>query len=260
MITINSVTAFSDNYVWIISHSSHTGVYIVDPGEAGPVLNYLQSRKLSLEGIFITHSHNDHTGGVEHLLSHYPAPVYGPDHSAIPWVSEPLSGGSTPLLWQKYPVKVLETPGHLPEQISFLVMDGEKGLLFCGDVLFSAGCGRILLGTPDEMKGSLDSLKALPDTTLVYPAHEYTSANLKFALAVEPGNQNMLQRQQEVTELNARGESSLPTTIGLEQQINPFFRCGEPRVIQQIENRLGRPLKDELAVFTEMRRWKDSFR
>ncbi|MBX2808937.1 MAG: hydroxyacylglutathione hydrolase [Cellvibrionaceae bacterium] len=259
MLIVTPIAILQDNYVWIIEHVERRSAYVIDPGDAAPVIAYLQQRQLAVAGIIITHSHRDHTGGIDALLAYQPAAVYGPDCAAIAQVSHPLYEGDDFLLWDTYRVAVLATPGHLPEHLCYFLQEGQQPWLFCADILFSAGCGRIFIGTHAEMKDSLDRLKQLPPQTQVCCAHEYTQSNLAFAQFIEPDNQAVVSRRQAVDALRADGRPSLPTTIAAELRFNPFLRCHLPAVIKAAEDAAGERLTTELAVFTALRLYKDRF-
>lgn len=258
MLPVLHVRAFEDNYIWIIRGQSPRLAALVDPGEAAPVLAALPGLGITPAAILCTHHHGDHVGGIEELLRHYPElPVYGPSREAIPGITHPLHDGEPvdlPELGLKF--RVLDIPGHTRGHIAYY----GHGWLFCGDTLFSAGCGRLFEGTAEQMYRSLSSLAALPDDTLMYCAHEYTLANLRFAATVEPGNPAISAWRVAAGEKLARGEPSLPTTLALERQINPFLRSAVPEVRAAAENDVGKPLTDEVSVFAAVRRWKDKFR
>ncbi len=259
MLAISAIPAYSDNYIWAIRHPHHSSVYIVDPGDNTPVEQFLEANSLELAGILITHRHWDHITGVEALTGKYPARVSGPACEAIPQVTHTVKDGDSVTLWGELLTKVLATPGHMPEHISYLVEDAGNFHLFCGDTLFSAGCGRIFSGTPTDLKSSLDKFKALPPRTRVYCAHEYTLANLRFARAVEGDTEAIRLRRREVEAALAAQQPSLPSIIETEMQFNPFLRCHEPGVIAAAEQRAHRSLKSELDVFTVLREWKNTF-
>ena len=261
-IKVRPVRAFSDNYIWLIeSPRDPAQVVAVDPGEAGPVIAELQHSGASLAAILLTHHHPDHVGGVGELLRHWNVPVFGPDDSRIaPPVRVVADRCDIPDLGLGF--QILQVPGHTVSHIAFC----GHGALFCGDTLFSAGCGRMFEGTPTQMNASLNKLRALPSTTAVYCGHEYTAANLKFALAVEPDNAATVGYQQEVARLRADNRPSLPSTLGLEIQVNPFLRCEQSTVRTAAQRHanltLREPvtLKEPAEVFTVLRAWKDGFR
>lgn len=257
MASVLHVRAFQDNYIWLIRGDSATRVAAVDPGDAAPVLDFLRREGLDLTAILCTHHHPDHVGGVAALVREYPVPVYGPAAESIGGVTHPLRENDVvQLAALGMSFRVIEIPGHTRGHIAFV---GE-GLLFCGDTLFSAGCGRLFEGTPEQMHRSLSRLAALPDATQVYCGHEYTQANLRFALAVEPGNPETAAYAREAEAIRARGEPTLPSTIGRERRINPFLRAGESSVKRAAEQHAQTALNDEIAVFAAVRRWKDNYR
>ncbi len=250
---VQPIAALQDNYIWMLSRGSHA--VVVDPGDAGPVIRCLQQERLHLAGILITHHHLDHRGGIPELCARYRPRVYGPHAENIPGITHPLASGDT----AQFPeldltCEVLAVPGHTRGHLAYLGWEH----LFCGDTLFSAGCGRIFEGTPAEMKDSLGRLAELPETTEVCCAHEYTEDNLRFALMVEPANPILQKWAEEVTLLRARGRPSLPSTIALEKAMNPFLRSSEPSVVEAVCRRRG-SAGDPLSVFTALRKWKDTF-
>lgn len=229
---------------------------VVDPGDAEPVLALLARDRLRLAAILCTHHHGDHVGGVNTLLIHESVPVYGPP-ARIVGVDRPVhDGASVHLEAIELTLQVLEVPGHTRDHVAYV----GDGLLFCGDTLFSAGCGRLFEGTPEQMHRSLSRLATLPPDTAVYCGHEYTAANLRFALTVEPDNGEVRSYLAECNARRARGLPTLPSTIDLERRVNPFLRTGEPRLRAAAEARAGRALPTEVDVFGEIRRWKDGFR
>ena len=252
MFTVIPVRAFADNYIWVLQDG--TGALAVDPGEAAPLVAFLEQRGLALQGILITHHHADHCGGVEALRQRWPlATIYGPAN--IAGVNQPVADGDE-VCWHDYRFKVLALPGHTLDHLAYI----GHGQLFCGDTLFGAGCGRLFEGSPAQMLASLDRLAQLPDTTRFYPAHEYTLANLKFARAVEPDNDEIQLRQLLDQKQQNMGLPTLPTELGLEKTTNPFMRCHIPAVMQQASRHAGEPLKERLQVFTVLREWKNNFR
>lgn len=254
-IQVHTLPAFDDNYIWLIGCDDSTQVTAVDPGDAGPVLAYLQRQGLTLEAILITHHHHDHTGGIAGLLARYPVPVYGPSNERVEGLSHPLREGENITLCDgRLTFTTIETPGHTRGHLCYY---GE-GVLFSGDTLFTAGCGRLFEGTPAQMHASLEKLRRLPDTTLVYCAHEYTEANLRFARIAEPGNRATEERQCAVSALRQQGVSSVPEHLAVEKASNPFLRTAVPSVIAAAERFVGHSLDGPAAVFATVRHWKDT--
>ncbi|MBL8396108.1 MAG: hydroxyacylglutathione hydrolase [Candidatus Accumulibacter sp.] len=253
MFDVIRIPAFKDNYIWLLRKGAAAAV--VDPGDAGPVLEVLEREALSLTSILVTHHHADHQGGVCGLLAHYPAEVYGPAAESITGITKPLCGGEIiriPACDIEF--QVIAVPGHTLGHIAYY----GSGSLFCGDTLFAGGCGRLFEGTAAQMADSLARLAALPDATAVYCAHEYTQANLRFALAVEPGNLLLRRRAEEVAAARGEGRATVPSTIGVEKASNPFLRCAQPEVANSVRRRVA-DVGDALAVFTALREWKNSF-
>jgi len=252
------VRAFQDNYIWVIRGISRTHAALVDPGDAAPVLAALPRLGIVPAAILCTHHHADHVGGISELLQHFPGlPVYGPAHENIDSLTQRLHDGDEvrlPELGLNF--RVLDVPGHTRGHIAYV----GHGWLFCGDTLFSAGCGRLFEGTPGQMLASLTRLAALPEDSAIFCGHEYTAANLRFAAVVEPDNREVRVPQQTVEELRARGQPTLPSTLAVEKRINPFLRTREPSVRRAAEQHAGRKLETALEVFTVIRRWKDDFR
>jgi hydroxyacylglutathione hydrolase len=255
---VRPLPAFADNYIWLVHGLRDSRrVAVVDPGDAAPVLHALEADGLQLDSILVTHHHADHVGGVQALRDRFPVPVYGPAAERIPGRTAALSGGDTvelPGLGLAF--EVLDVPGHTAGHIAYY----GHGALFCGDTLFSGGCGRLFEGTPEQMLGSLDALQRLPADTAVYCAHEYTASNLRFALAVEPVNVDLVAHADLVRELRARGRPTVPSTLGLERRINPFLRTRLPAVRAAAERRAGTSLATDPEVFATMRQWKNEFR
>lgn len=253
MFDVIRIPAFKDNYIWLLRNG--TAAAVVDPGDACPVIDLLEREGLSLAAILITHHHADHQGGIAALLAHCPCAVLGPAAESITGLTQPLRGGETIRIDALAAgFSVIAVPGHTLGHLAYY----GAGALFCGDTLFGAGCGRLFEGSPAQMADSLARLTALADETAVYCAHEYTEANLRFALAVEPGNRRLQARVGEVAALRARGLSTVPSTIALEKATNPFLRCSEPEVIASVQRRSPRAT-GALAVFTALREWKDDF-
>lgn len=252
---IFAINAFKDNYIWVLPSPGGGSAFVVDPGDAAPVRAGLAAAGLKLGGILVTHHHWDHTNGIKGLLADGAVPVVGPVDERIEGVTHPVRDGDEVRLdGLPVPLTVLEIPGHTTSHIAF----AGGGMLFCGDTLFAGGCGRMFEGTPAQMHESLQRLAALPEETLVYCGHEYTEANLRFALQVEPGNEKLQARLAQVAEQRARGEITLPSTIGIERATNPFLRVDQQSVIDSAERHTGRKLTSPTDVFAAIRAWKDS--
>jgi hydroxyacylglutathione hydrolase len=227
----------------------------VDPGDADPVFAYLEKEQLQPIAILITHHHGDHTGGVQELVERYDIPVYGPAHERIRALTNPVSEGDSVTLEPcNLTFKVLDTPGHTRGHVCYVGHDA----LFCGDTLFTAGCGRLFEGSPEQMYDSLEKLRVLPDTTLVYCAHEYTQANLAFAIVAEPQNQAIQARLEEVRQLRKTHQDTVPALLGVEKETNPFLRSHVPSLIKAAEVFAGHSLPSPAEVFATVRYWKDT--
>ena len=253
-IEVTAIPAFSDNYIWLISCGG-TSCAVVDPGDAQPVLDLLQEKGLDLCYILITHHHPDHIGGMKRLKEKTGAKVFGPHDPRIKGQDRMFAENETvslPALNLEF--SVLEVPGHTSSHIAFF----GHGCLFCGDTLFSVGCGRLFEGSPAQMQSSLDKLAALPDETRVFCAHEYTRSNCHFALAVEPDNEHLLRRCSEVEDRRVAGLSTVPSLLGEEIQVNPFLRSRQASVVAAAQQRKPgvQAGAETLAV---IRTWKDSF-
>ena len=251
MFEIFPIPAFKDNYIWLLVRDRRAAV--VDPGDAAPVNARLEAQGLQLESILITHHHDDHQGGVEELVERWHPRVFGPAEESITGCTDPLRGGETiEVLDETF--AVLPVGGHTRGHIAYY----GSPALFCGDTLFGAGCGRLFEGTPAQMLASLTRLAALPDETSVYCAHEYTEANLRFALAVEPQNALLRERVERVARIRAAGLPSVPSTLREEKDTNPFLRSGEPAVIAAAQER-GAVDASLVSVFTAIRGWRNTF-
>jgi hydroxyacylglutathione hydrolase len=254
-INITPIPAFQDNYIWCITQENRCAV--VDPGDAAPVLKYIEEHQLLLTDILITHHHPDHIGGVKSLVKkRSDINVIGIDSHRIPYVTAKVNDGDQVTLnGIDTSFNVLMLPGHTKDHIAF---HGELGL-FCGDTLFSAGCGRLFEGTPAQMQQSLARLTSLPETTKVYCTHEYTLANLEFALNAEPNNEPLKSYQRWAKKQRSENTPTLPSTISEQREINPFLRTFSQDIQNTLQTRLNREITDSLDVFTELRRWKDHF-
>ena len=251
------IPAFKDNYIWLLHNRQHA--MVVDPGDAAPVRAFLDARRLKLAAIICTHHHNDHVGGICELAQVYNVPAHGPQNEEISCISRAVGEGDViEILELDVKLNVIEIPGHTRGHIAYLGAGG----VFCGDTLFGCGCGRLFEGTATQLFHSLQRLASLPDETKVYCAHEYTEANIRFALACEPGNVQLKQRQEDSRALRTAGYPTLPSTIALEKATNPFLRCAVPEVIRNVERQfnLEFPSGNKVAVFTALREWKYNFR
>jgi hydroxyacylglutathione hydrolase len=250
--------AFQDNYLWVL-HDGRRAL-VVDPGDAQPVLACLQRERLQLEAILVTHHHPDHIGGLDAVRDATGAAVYGPARERIPEPLTRLSQDDTiEVLGLTF--RVIDVPGHTAGHIAYYCADVDGApLLFCGDTLFSGGCGRLFEGTPAQMLASLDKLAALPGTTRVCCTHEYTISNLNFARAVEPGNAELMHYLQRCESLRQRDLPTLPSTVAQEQQINPFLRARVPAVAQAARAHDAATPPDAVGVFATLRQWKNEFK
>lgn len=259
MIHVSPISAFNDNYIWLISCSDSNTAWVVDPGDAAPVNQYLSQHQLTLTGVLITHHHYDHVGGLKTLLKQHSPVSYGPAKENIPGIQHGLTAGDRFSLFGA-DFQVLEVPGHTRGHIAYYsdrLLD--KPTLFCGDTLFAGGCGRLFEGTPEQMYQSLSQVAALPDNTLIYCAHEYTSANLHFASAVEPNNPSLQQRVQSVKQKRLQSQSTVPSLLSEELATNPFLRCQQSTVQTAASQQAGKPLTNPIDVFAAIRQWKDHY-
>jgi len=259
MFDIVPLPAFNDNYIWLIKDAGTRRAVVVDPGDAAPVLAWLDGHpEWRLTDILITHHHHDHTGGVAALKQRTGARVTAPADEGIADVDLALADADR-LDVLDATFEVIRVPGHTAGHIAYYLA-GERPLLFSGDTLFSAGCGRLFEGTPTQMLESLRRLASLPDATEIYCGHEYTQSNLRFALAVEPGNTQVQDALEETRRLREAKRPTLPTTLGRERGINPFLRTAESDVRQHLQEQRGVPADaSEDTFFAALRAWKDTF-
>ena len=262
-LTITPIPAFADNYIWAMVAGSKS--VVVDPGDAAPVLEFLGERKLALHAILVTHHHADHIGGVDELTARWAVPVYGPAAENIACVTHSLREGDVVTLpeFVVEPFRVLEVPGHTRGHIAYVSGD----ILFCGDTLFAAGCGRLFEGTAAQLHHSLARLAALPEKTRVFCTHEYTLSNLRFAMAVDADNSALNERVFVEQERRARNEPTLPSSIALERATNPFLRCTTASIVESAHtyannhtNLHDASMSTEVNVFATLRQWKNEFR
>ena len=251
--------AFADNYIWLLQHQQR--LLAVDPGDAQAVLQWLaREPDLQLDAILVTHHHADHTGGLSELVQATGARVYGPALEKLPVAHTPVVQGDE-VLWGPLRWQVLDVPGHTAGHVAYWAEpEGEAPLLFCGDTLFSGGCGRLFEGTAAQMLASLDMLAHLPAETRVCCAHEYTLSNLRFARAVEPGNAQLQAYEQHCLALRGQGQATLPARLGQERDINPFLRSREPAVRAAIAKFTGQVAQDDAQAFAQLREWKNGFK
>ena len=256
---ITRIPAFSDNYLWLIDNG--VSAIAIDPGDAQPIIAELAAKQLRLDYILTTHHHADHIGGVAELQKRFNVQVIGPDSSHIPQVTRTVTDGEQIELLGLV-IDVIAVPGHTLDHMAYFIanpnpLNGPQ--LFCGDTLFAGGCGRLFEGSPAQMRHSLSKLKQLPNETRIHCAHEYTQANLNFALAVEPNNADLIQRITSVNLLRKNHQATVPCELAEELATNPFLRYDKPSVIAAAANRLQQSSLSADEVFATIRQWKDNF-
>ncbi|UZE97881.1 hydroxyacylglutathione hydrolase [Alkalimarinus alittae] len=267
MLTVLPINAYQDNYIWCIQNPLSQACIVVDPGEAQPVIDHLEKHQLTLVAILVTHHHYDHVDGICDLVSYTQQQtgksidVYGPLNPKIKQITHPLKHGDVlTILGTLY--EVTEVPGHTLDHLSYFSPEDSlhsAPWLFCGDTLFSAGCGRLFEGTPAQMLNSLKALASYPLETEVYCTHEYTLSNLAFTQAVLPNDTEVKLYIERCQTLRDSNKPTLPSTIKTELAINPFLNCTRPDVQASVSLQSQSPITDELDTFTRLRKWKDTF-
>jgi hydroxyacylglutathione hydrolase len=253
-VSIIALEAFNDNYIWVIINEKNHTMVCVDPGDATPVIEYAKINHLTLSYILVTHHHYDHAGGLKELIETFPGVIiFGPQDERIPLVNHVVKDEDV-IHIPPFDFRILSIPGHTSTHICY--QEPSNQWVFCGDTLFSGGCGRVFDGTMEQLYNSLQTLKALPDNTLVYCAHEYTRDNLRFAASIEPQNETITSYQKHLEE--EPNSNSLPSKIGLEKRINPFLRTHEPS-LAYISKQAGLDPKDSFKLFAYLRQQKDAF-
>lgn len=254
MFAVVPLAIYQTNYVWLLQVRGET--WVVDPGDAAPIIQHLERQGCAPSGVLITHNHWDHVTGLKQLLQRYPMPVFGPAKAKLEQITHPLAEGDA-LELGGLEVQVWETPGHTEDHLCYYL--SQPGALFCGDTLFAAGCGRLLGGTADQLYDSLQRIGRLPEHTEIYCAHEYTLANIDFALAVEPSNLALHARQRQSQALREAQLPTLPSTVELEHATNPFLRVHLPWVQQAASAYCGRSIEGPRAAFAALRHWKNHY-
>lgn len=253
MLKIIAIPALKDNYIWLGIEEREA--FVVDPGEADSVISFLENHQLNLTAILVTHKHMDHTGGITKLVERYPhISIFAHSRENVLHTTHPVQEGET-IYVNHHQFKVLEIPGHTLGHVAYY----EHPILFTGDTLFGAGCGRVFEGTAEQMLASLDKLNALPDDVLVYCGHEYTLANLDFAMQVEPDNDDILMRLKLTEKLRQNKLPSLPSPLVVEKRTNPFLRCRKKGIIESVQQHCEKILQNPVDVFYELREWKNQY-
>jgi hydroxyacylglutathione hydrolase len=260
-LVINVIKAFNDNYIWCIHSNTSQHIALVDPGDAEVCIQFIEENNLQLSTILITHRHNDHVGGVEQLVKYcneknWPLITYGPSKEAIKYSNVKVKNGDA-IHDETLNIKceVIDIPGHTLGHVAYIIEDN----LFCGDTLFSGGCGRVFDGTSEELFHSLNTLSSLSEKTQVYCAHEYTMANLDFALTVDPTNEELINYYNYVSSLRDKNQSSIPSSICIEKKINPFLRCFDSNIKHSVETFSNNGVTSDLDTFIQLRLWKNEF-
>lgn len=245
-----------NNYIWLLKNKASNHIAIVDPGESAPLLKKIESESLIPIAILITHHHWDHVNGIADITAKYDIPVYTPKTEVVSGSTHAVGEGDTVVLDElDLTLNILDVPGHTSGAVAYY----SDEMVFSGDTLFAAGCGRLFEGTPAQMHTSLSKFKSLADDTLLYCGHEYTVANLQFAATVEPENKAIQERRSQAQKLREKGQPTVPSTLSIEKQTNPFLRCEVDSVINAVSQHSGKKLDGPQDVFAAVRKWKDNF-
>ena len=253
MLSVEPIKAYTDNYIWLVS--TNEGSIVVDPGESKEILNLIDSNKIDLKGVLITHHHYDHTNGLLDLTNKMNLEVYGP--KKIEGINN-IVKESDKFSLIGIDFEVIEIPGHTLDHLAFYSSNNKDPILFCGDTLFAGGCGRVFEGTFEQMFKSLKKISNYPKETKIFCGHEYTLSNLKFALEVDEDNKELADEYINVKKLISSDIPSLPTNLNKELKVNPFLRCNEIYIKNKVIDKFD-IIDDELEVFTALRKWKDNF-
>jgi|TARA_B100001094_G_scaffold322467_1_gene371836 hydroxyacylglutathione hydrolase len=254
MLSIEPIKAFEDNYIWLLT--TNEGSIVIDPGESSKIKSLIDNNEIDLKGILITHHHYDHTNGLNDLSDNGMLDIYGPENNIVKINKRVKDSDCISIIGLDF--EIIEVPGHTLDHIAFYSFNENMPILFCGDTLFSGGCGRVFEGTHKQMYDSLNKLASLPKHTKVYCGHEYTLSNLKFAIEVDTENKDLLDEYNHVKKLNISKNPSLPSTLDKELKINPFLRCNN----MSIRNKINKEFNvsgDDFEIFTALREWKDNY-
>lgn len=254
MLSVEPIKAYTDNYIWLVS--TNEGSIVVDPGESKKILNLIDNNEIDLKGVLITHHHFDHTNGLSDLLNKRGLEVYGPKNNVHGINNIVKNNDKFTVIGIDF--EVIEIPGHTLDHIAFYSFNDGQPILFCGDTLFSGGCGRVFEGTFNQMFIALKKISKYPSETKIFCGHEYTLSNLKFALAVDENNEDLIKEYDNIKNIVDSGNPSLPTILEKELKINPFLRCDNHHIKNKIVSKFNTS-DDELEVFCALRQWKDNF-